>query len=75
MAEREGFEPPVPLGITGFQDQRHKPLGHLSSLLDPAELLYDSMPSLSTPFFAFLPNFLFYAKEDIWRHPMQAFIS
>ena len=42
MAEREGFEPPVPLGITGFQDQRHKPLGHLSSLLEPAEVLYDS---------------------------------
>ncbi len=30
LAEREGFEPPVPFGITGFQDQRHKPLGHLS---------------------------------------------
>ena len=30
MAEREGFEPPVPFGITGFQDQLHKPLGHLS---------------------------------------------
>ena len=24
-------------GITGFQDQRHKPLGHLSSLLEPAK--------------------------------------
>ncbi len=36
MAEREGFEPPVPLGITGFQDQRHKPLGHLSITLEPA---------------------------------------
>ena len=51
MAEREGFEPPVPLGITGFQDQRHKPLGHLSSLLEPADLLYDSLLTLSTPFF------------------------
>ena len=30
LAEREGFEPPVPFGITGFQDQRLKPLGHLS---------------------------------------------
>ena len=30
VAEREGFEPPVPFGITGFQDQLHKPLGHLS---------------------------------------------
>ena len=30
LAEREGFEPPVPFDITGFQDQLHKPLGHLS---------------------------------------------
>ena len=30
LAEREGFEPPVPCDITGFQDQLHKPLGHLS---------------------------------------------
>ena len=28
--EREGFEPPVPFDITGFQDQRLQPLGHLS---------------------------------------------
>ena len=32
MAERVGFEPTVPFGITGFQDQLLKPLGHLSSL-------------------------------------------
>ena len=30
LAEREGFEPPVPFDITVFQDQRLKPLGHLS---------------------------------------------
>ena len=30
LAERVGFEPTVPFGITGFQDQLHKPLGHLS---------------------------------------------
>ena len=30
LAEREGFEPPAPCGVTGFQDQLHKPLGHLS---------------------------------------------
>ena len=30
-AEREGFEPPVSCDITGFQDQRHQPLGHLST--------------------------------------------
>lgn len=32
LAEREGFEPPAPCGVTGFQDQLHKPLGHLSAL-------------------------------------------
>ena len=31
MAEREGFEPPVPCDITGFQDRLHKPLEHLSA--------------------------------------------
>ena len=30
LAERVGFEPTVPFGITGFQDQLLKPLGHLS---------------------------------------------
>ena len=35
LAEREGFDPPVPFDITGFQDQRLQPLGHLS-LLEPA---------------------------------------
>jgi hypothetical protein len=29
LAEREGFEPPE-LSLNGFQDRRHKPLGHLS---------------------------------------------
>ena len=28
-----GFEPTVPFGITGFQDQLLKPLGHLSKIL------------------------------------------
>ena len=32
LAERVGFEPTVPRGITGFQDQLLKPLGHLSEL-------------------------------------------
>lgn len=32
MAERAGFEPAVPHGITCFQDRLHKPLGHLSVL-------------------------------------------
>ena len=39
LAEREGFEPPVPYGITGFQDQLLKPLGHLSSL--PTQYYYE----------------------------------
>ena len=30
VAERVGFEPTAPFGVTGFQDQLHKPLGHLS---------------------------------------------
>ena len=30
LAEREGFEPPD-LSVNGFQDRRHKPLGHLSA--------------------------------------------
>ena len=34
MAERVGFEPTVPFGITGFQDQLLKPLGHLSLYVD-----------------------------------------
>ena len=51
MAEREGFEPPVPHGITGFQDQRLKPLGHLSSLLEPAKLLYDRREEFVNPYF------------------------
>jgi hypothetical protein len=36
LAERVGFEPTVPLSITGFQDQLLKPLGHLSVLGDPS---------------------------------------
>ena len=36
MAERVGFEPTVPLSITGFQDQLLKPLGHLSLNGDPS---------------------------------------
>ena len=28
--EKVGFEPTAPFGVTGFQDQLLKPLGHLS---------------------------------------------
>ena len=39
LAERVGFEPTVPLSITGFQDQLLKPLGHLSKFYgDPSEI-------------------------------------
>ena len=33
MAERVGFEPTAPCGVTGFQDQLLKPLGHLSIMV------------------------------------------
>ena len=33
LAERVGFEPTAPCGVTGFQDQLLKPLGHLSITL------------------------------------------
>ena len=41
MAERVGFEPTAPYGVTGFQDRLLKPLGHLSTRLSflPAALL------------------------------------
>ena len=32
VAERVGFEPTAPFGVTGFQDQLLKPLGHLSKV-------------------------------------------
>ena len=38
LAERIGFEPTVPFGITGFQDQLHKPLGHLSKQALPPSI-------------------------------------
>ena len=36
LAERVGFEPTAPFGVTGFQDQLLKPLGHLSIIGDPS---------------------------------------
>ncbi len=48
LAEREGFEPPVPFDITGFQDQRLQPLGHLS-LHNQRALLYQIPNALSSP--------------------------
>ncbi len=42
--EKVGFEPTVPFGITGFQDQLLKPLGHLSELpiVCSQQRMYDS---------------------------------
>ena len=31
MAEGVGFEPTIPRGDSGFQDRRHRPLGHPSA--------------------------------------------
>ena len=48
LAERVGFEPTVPSGITGFQDRLLKPLGHLSiGLHQTALLLYYKKQILS----------------------------
>ena len=33
VTEKVGFEPTAPCGVTGFQDQLLKPLGHLSIAL------------------------------------------
>ena len=50
LAEREGFEPPAPCGVTGFQDQLHKPLGHLSAWnqIHERRLFYHNCHGLST---------------------------
>ncbi len=44
--EKVGFEPTVPFGITGFQDQLLKPLGHLSLAIN---FLYQASNRLSCP--------------------------
>ena len=38
LTERVGFEPTAPFGVTGFQDQLLKPLGHLSIWIQLASL-------------------------------------
>ena len=60
ITERVGFEPTAPCGVTGFQDQLLKPLGHLSIsymsfvsvFVFPHEqiLLYTHTTTLSTLF-------------------------
>ena len=48
LAEREGFEPPVPRDITSFQDWRLKPLGHLSTETPAKIILPDSCPYVNS---------------------------
>ena len=59
--EKVGFEPTVPFGITGFQDQLLKPLGHLSesSVLNSAYMIlakYFSNVNRFLTFFSFSGN-------------------
>ncbi len=53
LAERMGFEPMVPFGIAGFQDQFLKPLGHLSvfdcAKSDRKLIDADPFPCVSSP--------------------------
>ena len=53
--EKVGFEPTVPFGITGFQDQLLKPLGHLSvfDVFPTQKLYYHLCKILSTTFLSF----------------------
>ena len=51
MAERVGFEPTVPCGITSFQDWLLKPLGHLSKVTNRI-----------LPRFVFVCQYLFWIK-------------
>ena len=46
MAERVGFEPTAPCGVTGFQDQLLKPLGHLSIMVYYSRF-YDNVQQLN----------------------------
>ena len=54
LAENVGFEPTVPFGITGFQDQPLKPLGQLSeTVLDYNNTLLIRCQALFLQFFDF----------------------
>ena len=70
LAEKVGFEPTVPCGITGFQDQLLKPLGHLSlrnfMYIDYIKGCFECQPSC----FALFSNICGYKKE---RRPQPPF--
>ena len=64
LTEKVGFEPTVPFGITGFQDQLLKPLGHLSLSLYPlyrpaliACLNFNSANMILAKHFSFVNSF------------------
>ena len=60
-AEKVGFEPTAPCGVTGFQDQLLKPLGHLSiCFLFCCALTSDSL--IVSLLFADVNNFLSFLK-------------
>ena len=68
--ERVGFEPTVPFGITGFQDQLLKPLGHLSKLIIYTLLSVTISARVSIALISFSVNnyfkifLIFWSKED-----------
>ena len=68
LAEREGFEPPVPFGITGFQDQRLKPLGHLS-ISEPAKNIIAGFFCRVNRFFESFSKIFFWRQKQriIWQ--------
>ncbi len=60
--EKVGFEPTVPFGITGFQDQLLKPLGHLSaSVLNSACMILAKFSQNVNRLFYFFSLFYFNA--------------
>ena len=65
--ERVGFEPTAPFGVTGFQDQLLKPLGHLSMKQFPANRLthyIGCLPACQGFFCFFIPvPFLMFSGE------------
>ena len=88
MAERVGFEPTAPFGVTGFQDQLLKPLGHLSIMnvfIDyPSAInfyiLHDFILFVNT-FFTYFSSFSKFHNSKSWQlnyytlflYPCQAF--
>ena len=65
MAERVGFEPTAPCGVTGFQDRLLKPLGHLSTNeLKNVYMIHFYRPVVNT-FLSILIIFIFRSQSEI----------